>query len=70
MPYGADGAWMWHKGKGFEVNIPGAFTKNKEPIEFEMQPDQYKWCDTMDWFLTQIRPLILDDAKTGDTKSG
>ena len=69
MPYGADGAWMWHKGKGIEVNIPGAYTKNKEAIEFEMQPDQYKWCDTVAWFLVHIRPLMLTDVKTGETLS-
>ena len=69
MPYGVEGAWIWQKGKGFEVKIPAAFTKNGEPIEFEMQPNAYKWCDTLHWFIAHVRPLILADPKTGETRS-
>ena len=31
-----------------------------------MEPDQHKWCDTVAWYLRDIRPLILTNPKTGE----
>ena len=69
MPYGVPEAWIWRKGNGFEVAIPGAHTKNREEIRFAMRPTAEKWCDTLTWFLTRVRPLMLKDGKTGEIRS-
>ena len=67
-PYGVPEAWIWEKGKGFEVAIPGARTKNGEEIRFGMRPTAEKWCDTLFWFLTRVRPLMLKDGQTGEIR--
>ena len=59
MPYGAKNAWLRAKDKGFEVEIPKAYVKNKKEIRFEMRPDDYKFCDTVRWYLKEVRPRIL-----------
>lgn len=69
MPYGAVDAWIYRKGKGFEVTVPAEHTKNKEEIKFEMQPTEHKWSDTIAWYLAHIRPLILKDPQTGELRA-
>ena len=66
MPYGTTDAWIYRKGKGFEVIVPAGHTKNGEQIQFEMEPDEHKWCDTVAWYLRDVRPLILTNPKTGE----
>lgn len=69
MPYGVLDAWIHRMGKGFQVTIPAGCTKNGEPIDFEMMPTIHKWCETVDWYLEHVRPLILKDADTGEVRS-
>ena len=69
MPYGTQNAWLRTKGKGFEVVIPSARVKNKKEIRFVMPPDKHKFCDTVRWYLKEIRPLILKGPKTKTTRA-
>lgn len=57
--YGVPNAWVMPKGRGFVCVIPAGKVKNKKEIRFEMQPSLYKWCDTLAWYLDNIRPLLL-----------
>lgn len=69
MSYGTGEAWLRPKGQGFAVNIPGHFVKNGKPIEFEMKPDAHRFCDTVHWYLAQVRPLILTDPRTEEERA-
>jgi len=68
MPYGADDAWIWPKGKGFQVVIPAAYVKNENETRFSMMPDEHRFTDTVQWYLDHIRPLILF-RKTSEVRS-
>jgi hypothetical protein len=69
MPFGGEDAWLRTVGREVHVLIPGNFVKNGEEIRFKMLPGPHRFAETVHWYLDQIRPLILTDPATQETKT-
>jgi hypothetical protein len=65
--YGVSNAWVRATDKGFGFVIPKNKVKNKKEIRFELKPSLHKWCETVSWYVDNIRPLLLPkDRETGE----